>query len=67
VPAVVLLAVLGAGLSLPWRFGRPNRWPLLVAFAVFAVFGAPVVLSGEPSFAGYIKLDDTATWLALTN
>ena len=24
-------------------------------------------LAGEASFAGYIKLDDTATWLALTD
>jgi hypothetical protein len=59
--------VLGAGFSLPWRFGRPDPWPLAAAVAVFAVFAAPVVLSGEPGFAGYIKLDDTATWLALTD
>jgi hypothetical protein len=67
VPAVVLLAVLGAGLSFPWRFGRPDPLPVAVAVAVFLVFGAPVILSGEPTFAGYIRLDDTATWLALTD
>jgi hypothetical protein len=67
VPAVVLLAVLGAGLSLPWRFGRPDPLPAAVAIGVFLVFGAPVILSGEPTFAGYIKLDDTATWLAMTD
>jgi hypothetical protein len=67
VPVVAVLAVLGAGLSLPWRFGRPDPWPIAVAVAVFAVFGAPVILSGSPTFAGYIKLDDTATWLALTD
>jgi hypothetical protein len=67
VPLVCFLAVLGGGLSLPWRFGRPDPWPAAAAFAVFAVFAAPVVLSGEPTFAGYIKLDDTATWLALTD
>ena len=67
VPAVVLLAVLGAGLSLPWRFGRPDPLPVAVAVGAFLVFGAPVILSGEPSFAGYIKLDDTATWLAMTD
>jgi hypothetical protein len=67
VPLLVLLAVLGAGLSLPWRFGRPDPWPVAAALAVFAVFGAPVFLSGHPTFAGYIKLDDTATWLALTD
>jgi hypothetical protein len=35
--------------------------------AVFAAFAAPVVLSGEATFAGYLKLDDTASWLALTD
>ena len=34
---------------------------------MFAVFAAPVVLSGQATFAGYIKLDDTATWLAMTD
>ena len=67
VPLVVLAAILGTGLSLPWRFGRPEPWALAAAIGVFAVFGAPVYLSGAPTFAGYIKLDDTATWLALTD
>lgn len=67
VPVVVVLAVLGAGFSLPWRFGRPDPLPIAVAVAVFAVFGAPVIFSGSPTFAGYIKLDDTSTWLALTD
>jgi hypothetical protein len=34
---------------------------------VYAVFAAPFVLTGEPTFGGYIKLDDTATWLAFTD
>jgi len=67
VPLFLVLAVLGAGLSLPWRFGRPDPWPLAVAFVVFLFFGAPVLLSGDPTFAGFIKLDDTATWFALTD
>ena len=46
---------------------RPDPGPALVAFGVFAVFAAPVVLSGEATFAGYIKLDDTATWFAITD
>lgn len=66
-PLLLALAVLGAGLSLPWRFGRPDPWAVAVALAVFLAFGAPVILSGQPTFAGYIKLDDTATWLALTD
>jgi hypothetical protein len=67
VPLVCLLAVLGAGLSLPWRFRRPDPWLIAVALSVFVVFGAPVLFSGQPTFAGYIKLDDTATWFALTD
>jgi hypothetical protein len=66
-PIACFLAVLGAGFCLPWRFGRPDPWPIAAAVAVFAVFGAPVFLSGHPTFAGYIKLDDTATWLALAD
>ena len=34
---------------------------------MFLLYGAPVILSGEATFAGYIKLDDTSTWLALTD
>ncbi len=67
VPVFLFLAVLGAGFSLPWRFGRPDPWLLAAVLGVFCVFAAPVVLSGSPTFAGYIKLDDTATWFALTD
>jgi hypothetical protein len=66
-PLLLALAIAGAGLSIPWRFGKPDPAPAAVALAVFGVFGAPVILSGEPTFAGFIKLDDTATWLALTD
>ena len=31
------------------------------------MYAAPIVLSGRPTFAGYITLDDTSTWLALTD
>jgi hypothetical protein len=40
---------------------------VVAALAVFAVYAAPVVLSGQATFAGYIKLDDTSTFLALTD
>ena len=39
----------------------------VTALAAFAAYAAPVVLSGESTFTGCIKLDDTATWLALTD
>jgi len=67
VPLVCALAVAGFLLSSRWRAECPGPWPAAAALAVFAVYGAPVLLSGEPTFAGYIRLDDTATWLALTD
>ena len=68
-----LAAPLAAGLAIaglllgPIRRSRPDLWALGAAIAVFAVFAAPVVLSGEATFAGYIKLDDTATYFAMTD
>lgn len=66
-PLVVAVAIIGFGLTRPWRERRPDPWIALAALGVFAAFAAPVVLSGEATFAGYIKLDDTATWMALTD
>jgi hypothetical protein len=63
-PVVVILALGGAFRAYPWSGRRPERWALVAALGVFAVYAAPVVLSGNPTFAGYIKLDDTATWMA---
>jgi hypothetical protein len=67
VPLVAALAVAGFALSLRSPIGRPDAWITAAALAVYAVYGAPVLLSGEATFAGYIRLDDTATWLALTD
>jgi hypothetical protein len=66
-PLVTALAIAGLALTRPWRERRVNGWALGGALAVFAVFAAPVVLTGEATFAGYIKLEDTATWLGLTD
>jgi hypothetical protein len=65
-PLVVALAVAGLLLSRAWR-DRPSRWLAAAAAGTFAVFAAPIVLSGEATFAGYIKLDDTATYFAMTD
>jgi hypothetical protein len=65
-PLAVGLAVAGFGLS-SRRPARPNAWPIVCALGVFAVYAAPIVLSGRSTFAGYITLDDTSTWLALTD
>ncbi len=43
-------------------------WPAVLAgLAAFALLAAPVVLSGHPALSGYIRLDDTATFLALAD
>lgn len=51
-----------AGLALAWPRGRLERWPLLAAAGAVLAYGAPVLLSGQATFAGFVKLDDTATW-----
>jgi hypothetical protein len=66
-PATVVLALAGVLLARGSGNRGLERYAALAALGVFAVYAAPIVLSGEPTFAGYIKLDDTATWLALTD
>jgi len=53
--------------TLPWQGRKVSVWPIVGAAGVFFVFGAPVILSGDATFAGYVKLDDTSTWLAFTD
>lgn len=64
-PLVVALAVTGFALALPCRRPRLDPWWMAAGLGVFAVFAAPVVLSGRATFAGFIKLDDTANYLAM--
>ena len=67
-PAVVVAALAGAALAFrARRVATPDGWIVAAAIAVFALYAAPIVLSGEPTFAGYIKLDDTATWMAFVD
>ena len=67
-PLVVLLALAGFVVT---RGGRTEALPsaaeLASAAAVFAVFAAPVVLLGEATVAGYLKLEDGSTFLALVD
>ena len=65
-PVVVFGAVVGIALYLR-HSRRIDPWAVATAIVVFAFFASPVVLSGQATFAGYIKLDDTATWLAMTD
>ena len=67
VPLVVSLAALGFMLGFPWRGRRPDTWAVGAGVGVFAAYAVPVVLSGEATFTGYIKLDDVSTFLAMTD
>jgi hypothetical protein len=65
VPVVAIGAV--AGLLLARRRPRLSPWPAAAAIAVLVMYAAPVLLSGRPTFAGYVRLDDTATWLGIVD
>jgi hypothetical protein len=67
VPLVIALAVAGFGLTNRWRERFFHAWAFLAALATYVVYSAPIVLSGKATFAGYIKLDDTATYLAMVD
>ena len=60
-PVLVGLAVAGSALGRQrLRATRVDRSLVLAALGVLAVFGAPVILSGSPTFAGYTLLPDTS-------
>lgn len=63
--AAVWVAAAGAiaGLVWGWRQIRVPRWAIVAAAGTILVYGAPVILSGQDTFLGYIRLDDTSTWL----
>jgi hypothetical protein len=64
-PAVIAVAIGGLGVSTTTRARRIDGWWAAAGVGAFAAFAAPVLLSGRATFAGYIKLDDTATYLAM--
>jgi hypothetical protein len=64
-PVVGVVAAAGLIIAQPVR--RLSLWPALTALAVLLAYGAPVLLSGSATFAGYFRLDDTATWLGITD
>jgi hypothetical protein len=68
-PIAVGLAAAG---GLVWLGERPvlrRTWllPLGAALLVFLAYGAPILGSGAPTFAGYISLDDASTLFAMTD
>jgi hypothetical protein len=61
-PVVAVTALVG--LFAAWQDGRwPGTWPLVAALGALLAYGAPVILSGQATFTGYVRLDDTAYWL----
>jgi hypothetical protein len=65
-PAAIALAVAGFALSWPGR-RRPDGSAAAAALGAFLAVGAPVLATGRATFAGYITLDDTASWLGFTD
>lgn len=63
-PLVAALAVAGLVLG---RRRLPDGYALAAALVTYACYGAPVLASGQATFTGYVKLDDTATFLAFTD
>ena len=65
-PAILVLAVLGLVLFRRLATPRPGATEVLVTVIVLFLFSLPFLVAGEATWAGYIKLDDNATWLAIT-
>jgi len=67
-PVIAVLTLAGFVLGRArLRALAPDPWIVAAALGVFAIFAAPVVFSGEPSFAGYLALPDTSHQLSLAN
>ncbi|HTN26007.1 MAG TPA: hypothetical protein VL120_18605 [Solirubrobacteraceae bacterium] len=65
-PLLLVLTVAGLGLSLQrLRTLRPDPLVAAAAGALFVAFGLPILMSGTPTFAGYLALPDTSHQLSL--
>ncbi len=70
IPAAVPVIAVGAVVGLPFAWidrRRLEPWALLAAAGVLLAYGAPVLLSGQATFAGFLRLDDTATWFNIAD
>lgn len=64
---VVVAGLAAGGFALRrGRLGRPSPWLAGAVLVVFVLYGAPALFSGQATFVGYSRLDDSATFLALT-
>jgi hypothetical protein len=64
-PLVVALAAAGYGVAWPFKRLRFDWWGVGAGVGTYLAFGAPVLLTWRETFLGYLKLDDTATYLAM--
>ena len=65
-PLVIALAVAGLATGVRALSPVPRAlWPTLAGVATFALYAAPVVLSGSASFLGYTLLGDTSIHFTL--
>jgi hypothetical protein len=62
-----LVAAFAAAGFVVARGRRLDGWAAAASVLVYLCYGAPVLASGAATFAGYVKLDDTATFLAFTD
>ncbi len=67
--SIGILAILGFLVSAIWfRSYFLFDWPSgLAGICVYFLSGLPVMAYGHPSWAGWVQLDDTASWFAITN
>jgi hypothetical protein len=67
VPVVAIVAIVGLARTRRVCSGWPRPgWPALAALGVLLAYGAPVLATGTATFTGFVKLDDTSTWFAIT-
>lgn len=66
---IALVGVLGLTIGTIWfrSYFRMDYLSGLAGLITYVAFGLPVIAYGQPSWAGWIKLDDPATFLATTN
>ena len=64
-PAILIAALIGLILFRRMATPRPGAAEVWVAVTVFFLLSLPFLVAGEATWAGYIKLDDNATWLAI--
>lgn len=64
-----VIGVVGLLVSVIWfrSYIRLDYAPALAGILTYIGFSMPVAAYGSPSWAGWVKLDDTGTWFAITD